>query len=105
MTSEQASNPIDNPGQLDLDDAMLKHIRHIVLTEHRPFSYLDFCSEEVKGQPYAMTHGTYRNKISRLMKLRIVEQEYNTGTAYHTLAGIHFGNRKKEDYDDTYDDT
>jgi hypothetical protein len=81
-----------------LDDAMLKQIKFLVLTEHRPFSYLDFCSEEVRGQPYAMTHGTYRNKISRLTKLGIVEPvpEYNSGIAFHTLPGIHFGNRKKK---------
>jgi hypothetical protein len=54
-----------------LDDAMLKQIRYLVLTEHRPFSYLDFCSEEVKGQPYAMAHGTYRNKVSKFRKLGI----------------------------------
>jgi hypothetical protein len=46
-----------------------------------------------------MTHGTYRNKISRLKKLGIVEPEpeYNSGIAFHTLPGIHFGNRKKEE--------
>jgi hypothetical protein len=43
-----------------------------------------------------MTHGTYRNKISKLKKMGIVEQEYNAGTVFHTLAGIHFGNRKKK---------
>src|SRR5215211_1351759 len=78
-----------------LGDAMLKQIRYLVLTEHRPFSYLDFCSKEVKGQPYAMAHGTFRNKISRFMKLGIVEIEYNAGTAFHTLKGVHFGKRKK----------
>jgi hypothetical protein len=65
-----------------LDDAMLKQIRYLVLTEHRPFSYLDFSSDEGKGQPYAITHGTYRNKIPRLKNLGIVEPEpeYNSGT-------------------------
>ena len=79
-----------------LDEAMLKHIQNLVFKEHRPFSYLDFCPDEVKGQPYAMSHGTYRNKVSKLKKLGIVEQEFNAGTAYHTLAGIHFGKRKKK---------
>lgn len=65
MISRPVSNSIDNSGRLNLDDAMLKHIRNIVLTEHRPFSYRDFCLE-VKDQPYAMTHGTYRNKVSML---------------------------------------
>ena len=79
-----------------LDDAMLKRIHYLVFKEHRPFSYLDFCSEEVKGQPYAMAHGTYRNKVSKFRKLGIVEQEYNAGTAFHTLKGVPFGKRKKK---------
>jgi hypothetical protein len=77
-----------------LNGALLKHIQYLVLTEHRPFSYRDFCSKEVKGQPYAMTHGTFRNKISKLIKLKIVEQEYNAGTAFYTIYGKHFGKRK-----------
>jgi hypothetical protein len=95
MTSERISNSIDNSGLLNLDDAMLKHIHYIVLTEHRPFSYLDFCSKEVKGQPYAMAHGTFRNKVSSLVRLGVLEQEYNTGAAFYTLKGVHFGKRKK----------
>ena len=59
-----------------LDDAMLKQIRYLVFTEHRPFSYLDFCSEAVKGQAYAMAHGTFRNKVSKFRKSGILEQEY-----------------------------
>jgi hypothetical protein len=79
-----------------LDDVMLNRIRYLVLTEHRPFSYLDFCSKEVKGQPYAMAHGTFRNKVLELRKLGRVEQEYNAGTAFYTLNGVHFGKRKKK---------
>jgi hypothetical protein len=74
---------------------MLKHIQYLVFKEHRLFSYLDFCSKEVKGQPYAMAHGTYRNKVSKFRKLGIVEREYNSGTAFHTLKGVPFGKRKK----------
>lgn len=77
-----------------LDDAILRHIQYLVLTEHRPFSYREFCSKEVKGQPYAMAHGTFRNKVSRFRKLGIVEQEYNAGTAFYTIKGVHFGKRK-----------
>ena len=79
-----------------LEEAMLKHIQDLVFKEHRPFSYRDFCSEEVKGEPYAMGHGTYRNKVSKFRKLGMVEREYNSGTAFHTVKGIHFGNRKKK---------
>ena len=86
-----------------LDDAMLKQIENIVLTEHRPCSHLIFAQKKVKGQPYAMAHGTYRNKISRLMRLGIVEREYNAGVAFHTLARCTFW--KEEEDDDTIDDT
>jgi hypothetical protein len=80
----------------NLDEVMLKHIQYLIFREHRPFSHRDFCSEEAKGQPYAMAYGTYRNRISKLKKLGIVEQEYNSGTAFHTLKDVHFGNRKKK---------
>ena len=83
-----------------LDDVMLKQIEYIVLTEHRPFSYLDFCSEKVKDQPYFMTHGTYRNKISMFMKLGIVEPEYNAGTSIPYSDWSSFW--KEEEDDDTY---
>jgi hypothetical protein len=74
---------------------MLQHIRYLVLMERRPFCYLDFCSEKVKDQPYAMAHGTFRNKITELKKQGIVEHEYNSGTAYYTLTGMHFGKKRK----------
>ena len=83
-------------GMPSLDEAMLKHIQYLVFKEHRPFSHRDFCSEEAKGQPYAMAHGTFRNKVSKLMKLGIVEIEYNSGTTFYTLKDVHFGNRKKK---------
>jgi hypothetical protein len=82
-------------GMPSLDDVMLKHIHYLVFKEHRPFSHRDFCSEEDKGQPYAMAHGTFRNKVSKFMKLGIVEIEYNSGTTFYTLKDVHFGKRKK----------
>jgi hypothetical protein len=83
-------------GMSSLDEAMLKHIQYLVFKEHRPFSHCDFCSEEAMGQPYAMAHGTFRNKVSKLMKLGTVEIEYNSGTTFYTLKGVHFGKRKKK---------
>jgi hypothetical protein len=79
-----------------LDEAMLNHMRYLALIEGRPPGYRDFQSFEYNGKTYGMTHGTYRNKICRLKKAGIVETEYNSGTAFHTLKDIHFGNRKKE---------
>jgi hypothetical protein len=52
----------------ELDCAMMKHISNIVLEEHRPFSYRDFLRFEVDGKEYRMQHGTFRNKISQLIR-------------------------------------
>jgi hypothetical protein len=79
----------------DLDKAMNRHMAEIVFLEHRSFSYCDFCSEEVKGQPYAMAHGTFRNKIRERKQLGMVEVECNSGVAFYTLSGMHFGKRRK----------
>lgn len=74
-----------------LDEAMLNHMRHL----ERPSSYLDFQSFEVNGKTYGMTHGTYRNKVWKFKRAGIVETEYNSGTAFHTLKDVHFGKRKR----------
>ena len=76
-----------------LDEAMLNYMRHLAITEGRPFSYLDFQSFEFNGKTYGMTHRTYRNKIWGFKKAGIVKTEYNAGIAFHNL---HFGNRKEK---------
>jgi hypothetical protein len=78
-----------------LDEAMLNHMRYLVFTEGRPFSYLDFQSFELNGKTYGMSHGTYRNKIVRFRRAGMAETEYNAGVAFHTLKGVHSGKRKK----------
>jgi hypothetical protein len=72
-------------------------MRDLALIEDRPSNYLDCKSFEYNGKTYCMTHGTYRNKISKLKKAGIVETEYNSGTAFHTLKDVHFGKRKKNE--------
>jgi hypothetical protein len=49
------------------------HIHHIVHEEYRPFSYLDFLEFKINEQEFKMTHGTFRNNVSRLMKEDLVE--------------------------------
>jgi hypothetical protein len=78
-----------------LEEAMLKQIIHIVKIEHRPFSHLDFTSDKVKGQPYSMKYGTFRNKISKFMMTGEVELEYNSRVSFYTLNGVHFGKKRK----------
>jgi hypothetical protein len=51
-----------------LDKVMLKHMESIITHEQRPFSYLDFDRFEVESQEYHIAHGTFRNKVSAMMK-------------------------------------
>jgi hypothetical protein len=73
-----------------LTDAMITHIHHLVHEEHRPFSYLDFIRFEVDGQKYKMTHGTFRNNVTCLMKERLVEVSYKSSITFYTLSGVKF---------------
>jgi len=43
-------------------------MEHLCIIEQRPFSYIDFLEFKVDGNSYRMTHGTFRDKISILMK-------------------------------------
>jgi hypothetical protein len=46
---------------------------------------------EVDGREYTMTHGTFRNKISKLREQGFVEFAYNSGIAFYTLKGVKIG--------------
>jgi hypothetical protein len=41
-----------------------------------------------------MANGTFRNKISQLIKAGKVEREYISGLAFYTIKGVNFGRRK-----------
>src|SRR5215208_5335559 len=77
-----------------LDAAIEKHMNYIVFTQHRPFSYRDFQTLEGDGKNQNMANGTFRNKISQLIKAGKVEREYISGLAFYTLKGVHFGKGK-----------
>ena len=77
-----------------VDEAMLKHIEHIIVAEKRPFSYMDFQSFRVQGNEYRMKHGTFRNKISKLVRDGIAELECKSNIAFYTLKGMNFGKKK-----------
>jgi ribosomal protein L19E len=72
---------------------MLEHMAYLVLTEHRPVTYKDILTFTVDGKQYEMKHGTFRNKISALVKEGQVELDYNSNLTYYTLRGHRFGNR------------
>jgi hypothetical protein len=73
-----------------LDDAMRKHIEYIVCTERRPFSFVDFLTFEVDQQHHKMSHGTFRNKISAMLKREEVEVAYYSKQAFYTIKGVGF---------------
>lgn len=60
------------------------------MIEKRPFCYHDFLSFTVDEIDYSMKHGTFRNKISQLIKKGEVERLYNSGITFYTLKGHHF---------------
>jgi hypothetical protein len=73
-------------------------MKQIVLLEQRPFSYLDFKEFSILNRSYNVAHGTFRNKVSQLMKKGIIELEYNSKVSFYTLAGVHFGNTMTGDH-------
>src|SRR6266487_5202434 len=73
---------------------MKKHINHLVLVEKRPFCFLDFLDFEVDGEHYSMAHGTFRNKISKLIREGFVELQYYSGPAFYSLKGVNLTKRK-----------
>lgn len=75
----------------ELDHAMLKRMEYLVESEHRPFTYFDFLSFEVDGKQYKMSHGTFRNKISKLVKSGKVELSCNSGIGFYNLRGHKVG--------------
>ena len=74
----------------DLIDAMVMHMHHLVHEEQRPFSYLDFMKFEVDGQEFKMTHGSFRNKVSKLKKEGLVEVSCRSNIAFYTLRNVKF---------------
>jgi hypothetical protein len=83
-------------GKIKLDYAMKMHIQRLVRVEKRPFCFRDFLDFEVNGERYSMTHGTFRNKISALIKNGYVQWLFSSGTAFYSLKGVNFAKHKRE---------
>ena len=64
------------------------------IVEHKPFSYKDFRYFEVNQKPYKMTHGTFRNKISKMIQNNEVEVYTKSNPNFYTLKGCRFDNGK-----------
>lgn len=74
-----------------LTEAMIIHMHYLVYDEQRPFSYIDFMKFEVDEKNFRMSHGTFRNYISYLIKEGLVEIAYKSNITFYTLRGIKFG--------------
>ena len=73
----------------ELDSALRKRITQIIQTENRPFSYVDFVpSFIVDGQNYTIAYGTFRNKMSEMLKAKKVEVVCYSPQAFYTLKGV-----------------
>ena len=81
-----------------LDEAMRKHIEYLVLKEGRPFSFHDFLNFEVDGLRYHMSSGTFRNKVSALVKKGEVEVAYYSSIAFYTIKGVKFAKTMTADH-------
>jgi hypothetical protein len=74
----------------ELDEVMRIQMEHIVLHEHRSFSYLDFDRFAVKGHEYHVSHGTFRNKVSAMMKRGEVEPVSYSPQGFYTVKEVKF---------------
>ena len=77
----------------DLEDVMREHMASIVHMEHRPFSYKDFLYFKVNGKSYGVSHGTFRNKISKMKQNGEVEISIKSNPNFYTLMGFKFDNK------------
>jgi hypothetical protein len=85
-----------------LDHPMKVHIQRLVRIEKRPFCFRDFLDFEVDGKKYSMAHGTYRNKISRLVKDNYAQLLYYSGPAFYSLKGVNFAKPRRERMTDNH---
>jgi hypothetical protein len=75
----------------DLDSALWKRITQIVQKENRSFSYYDFVPKfKVDGQSYSIVHGTFRNKVSDMLKAGKIQLVRYSPQAFYTLKGQEF---------------
>ncbi|MGI0044887.1 MAG: hypothetical protein ACRD47_14370, partial [Nitrososphaeraceae archaeon] len=62
-------------------------MEQIVFKERRPFCYLDFLEFEVNGMKYKVAHGTFRNKISKLIEKGEVRPICYSPQGFYVLRG------------------
>jgi hypothetical protein len=77
-----------------LDEAMKKYMQ-MLTSQGIPFSYRDLLSVNVEGKNYKMSHGTFRNKIAKLIKIGEVERYLFSGQRYYIVKGMGFIKSKR----------
>jgi hypothetical protein len=75
----------------DLDIAFWNRMNEIIQTESRPFSHIDFVPHfSVFGQNWSIRYGTFRNKVSSLLRQGTIYVAYYSPQAFYALKGIRF---------------
>src|SRR5262245_2217001 len=64
---------------------MKEHIEYLCMVEQRAFCHLDFRDFKVDGESYHMEHGTFRNKVSDMMKKGKLEKVCDSPQGFYTL--------------------
>ena len=77
-----------------LDEAMKKYMKKLT-SQGIPFSYRHFLSFNFEGKNYKMSHGTFRNKISKLIKNGEVEPYILSRQRYYIVRGLGFRKSKR----------
>lgn len=93
VTVTDTTDTKESDKMLALDKAMWKYIEYLVNSEHRPFCFKDFLKFSVGGISYKMVHGTFRNKISKLIKEGKIEVCFHDYLSFYTIKGIKFSRR------------
>jgi hypothetical protein len=70
-------------------------MQHLVYDEGVTFCYLDFINFEVDGREHKITHGTFRNYISRLIKDKVAEVSCKSNPTFYNLRGVNLGNARR----------
>ena len=73
---------------------MFSYIKYLVLEEQRPFTFHDFSYFNVADNEYTMSHGTFRNKISKLIQDGKVIVDFCSNCTFYTLTGHRFAKNK-----------
>ncbi len=79
------------------ENILLNHIESIAITERRPVSFRDCIYFEYNGYEYKMSHGTFRNKISNLIKKGKVTKMFHSNIAFYKPVGYEVGGWKMTD--------